>query len=269
MSKLVVQISSIQSQPKVRILDLDLDRIGMAEVMERWERYAAEDRPSHVVTANLQFMSLANKDPEFASLVRQTDLVVADGMPIKWISKLTKAPITDRITGHDLLNKAAELSSQKGYRMYLLGGMPGAAIEAADKFRDEYPGLAIKGNPGGKFSAKGDPDNADELFADIDEFQPDFVFVALGCPKQEYFISRYKNRINAPVSVGVGCAFEVLIGRFKRAPRWMQRTGTEWVFRLAQEPGRLWKRYLLTDLPTTLKAVAWVLANRANSGGRQ
>jgi N-acetylglucosaminyldiphosphoundecaprenol N-acetyl-beta-D-mannosaminyltransferase len=252
----------------VRILDLDLDRIGMSEVMRRWEGFAATRNPSHVVTANLQFMSLARKDAEFASMIRHADLVVADGMPIKFISKLTGAPINDRITGHDLLRNAAELASAKGYSMYLLGGAPGAAIAAAEKLGADYPGLRVKGNPGGKFNAAGDPENPTELFDDIASFKPDFLFVALGCPKQEYFINKYKRDLNTPVSVGVGCAFEVLTGRFKRAPRWMQRTGTEWVFRLMQEPGRLWKRYLLADLPTTLTAVFSVLTRRMFSGGR-
>lgn len=240
----------------------------MTEVMEQCEEFIRLRQPHHVVTANLQFMSLAREDREFSQVIENADLVVADGMPIKWLSKLSGTPISDRITGHDLLLSVAELAHRKGYSIYFLGGMPQAAEDAADTLASMYPGLRIRGNGGGKFSPKGDPENPAELFGDIADFRPDFLFVALGCPKQEYFIRSYMHEAAAPVNIGIGCAFEVLTGRFERAPQWMQRYSLEWVFRLQQEPGRLWKRYLLTDLPTTLQAAASVLLRRMSSDNR-
>ena len=171
-------------------------------------------------------------------------------------------PIASRITGHDLLRQCAELSQAKGYSIFLLGGAPGAADDAVEKLKENYPGLRVDGTPHGMFSADGTAEREEELIARIRDFGPQFLFVALGCPKQEYFERRYMDRLNVPVSIGIGGTLEVYTDRLKRAPQWMQDYGIEWVYRFKQEPKRLWKRYVMNDMPTTLIAMATALKGR-------
>ena len=251
---------------KVNILGLELDRLNMTEVMSKIDRFVQEDEPRQVVTVNLQFMSLARKNEAFQAIVNRADMVVADGMPLVWVSKMKGAPIASRVTGHDILQECAELASNKGYSIFLLGGAPGRAQESAQSLSERYPGLRVYGTHHGTFSDMGVAERQDELTRQIREFDPDILLVGLGCPKQEYWIHNYMDEVGVPVCVGVGGVFDVLTGRLHRAPGWMQRCGIEWIYRLKQEPGRLWKRYFLDDLPTTLLATAEAVLQRLSFG---
>ncbi|MCI0440613.1 MAG: WecB/TagA/CpsF family glycosyltransferase [Chloroflexi bacterium] len=263
MSSTNIQIAATTTQT-VTILGARLDRASMSEIMARLDGFVQEATPHHGVTVNLQFISEARKDPSFASILNNADLAVADGKPLLWISRILGAPIASRITGHDLLEECAALSQRKGYSMFLLGGSEGSAAQAVSKLRETYPGLRVEGSEHGKFSRSGEPERKDELVRMVREFRPDFLMVALGCPKQEFFIRRYMHELNVPVCIGIGGTLDVFTGRLKRAPRWMQRAGLEWVYRLQQEPKRLWKRYILGDLPTTLRALASALMTRVS-----
>lgn len=258
----------MEDRDRVKILDIYLDCASMTEVLERLQRFIEEGTPRQVVTVNVQFLSIARKHPAFAQLVNKTDLVVADGMPLLWVSGFKGAPIASRITGHDLLDQCASLASEHGYSMFLLGGGPGAAEGAVRRLREMHPGLRVKGTYHGHFSDEGKTERQERLAEMIREFRPEFLFVGLGCPKQELWIRRHMYDLGVPVCIGVGGTFDIFTQRLKRAPAWMQRYSLEWLYRLRQEPGRLWKRYILGDVPTTLMAAGEALLQRVSVVGR-
>ena len=261
-------VNITDSRQRLGILNLYVDRAGMAEVLERFERFIEEDKPHQVATANLQFLSLARKNRPFAELVNRADLVVADGMPLVWLSRLKGRPIASRITGHDLLLACAALASVRGHSIFLLGGAPGVADDAAKQLRAIYPGLKIEGTHHGHVSDAGEGERHEELAERIRQTRPKFLLVALGCPKQEFWIQRHMYDLGVPVCIGIGGTLDIFTGRLSRAPAWLQRCSLEWAYRLQQEPGRLWTRYILADLPTTLMATGEALSHRVLGLGR-
>ncbi len=258
-----------ESRPQARILDIAFDRVSKADLLDRVKGFIEENRPHQIVTANLQFMSLARKSPAFTRVLNRADLVTADGMPLYWMSRLLGAPIPDRITGHELLQVCASLAAEKGYSIFLLGGPPGVAAEAAELLAKQHPGLRIMGTHHGKFLDGGDAENQEELLSLIREFRPQFLFLALGCPKQDFWIHNHMQAAGVPVCAGIGGTLDVLTGRLSRAPSWMQRYGLEWLYRLQQEPRRLWRRYILEGFPTALAVAGSILRRRFFHGRRQ
>ncbi|MBI4202806.1 MAG: WecB/TagA/CpsF family glycosyltransferase [Chloroflexi bacterium] len=218
-----------------------------------------------MVTANLQFLSLARKNAEFAGIVNRAETVVADGMPLLWLSRLMGTPIPQRITGHDMLHLCAQLAVREGYSMAFLGGAPGVGDRAAQRLQALYPGLHFAGAFQGNFTSEGygvQRQDEEELVERVHAKRPDFLLVALGCPKQEFWISRHIQAVGATVCIGVGSVLDVLAGRTRRPPPWMQRAGLEWSYRLLREPRRMWRRYLLGDMPTLLGLAPKALAQR-------
>jgi N-acetylglucosaminyldiphosphoundecaprenol N-acetyl-beta-D-mannosaminyltransferase len=263
-------INGLQPAERVRLGPLNIDRVPLPHVPDLLAQYLHRGEPHHIVTANLQFLGVAARDPAFARVVNQSQLVVADGMPLLALSQLKGSPIPHRITGHDLLQISASLAAREGYSLAFLGAAPGVAQEAARRLREMHPGLGPIGLHQGYIAPNGlgvSPEDEDTLVDTLKRSRPHFLFVALGCPKQEFWISRHLHEVGIPICVGVGGTLDVLAGRLKRAPVWMQRTGLEWSYRLAQEPQRLWKRYLLGDLPTLSRVGAAALANRRRPRG--
>jgi N-acetylglucosaminyldiphosphoundecaprenol N-acetyl-beta-D-mannosaminyltransferase len=244
---------------------IGLDPLAIDDVMERVKRSVIHRVPLHIVTANMQFFGTAARDAAFASLVRGAGLVVGDGVPLIWLSRLRGNPIPHRITGHDVVDACASVAAANGFSIGLLGGSPRAASIAADILRTRHPGLRIAGIFDGRFTPEGlaEPDGEEErLRAEMEQMRPDILFVALGCPKQEQWIARHLTTAGVPVCVGVGSVLDVLAGQRKRAPGWMQRLGLEWSFRFAQEPSRLWRRYFAQDLPMLAGAAVAVTSRR-------
>ncbi len=227
----------------------------MNGVLKQVEGFIQSGTTHHLMTVNIRFMSIARADRDFASIVNDAHLIVADGMPLVWMSRLIGAAVPQRITGSDLIYAFSEYASRKGLSVFFLGGKPGLADEAARKLTAKYPDLKIAGIYHGYFKSEQEQEVIDYIRA----CQPHFLFVGLGSPKQDFWISRWKDRLNIPVCVGIGGTMEVLTGRLKRAPVWMQRAGLEWFYRLKQEPRRLWRRYILEDVPTTLVALGFAL----------
>lgn len=240
---------------RVRLGKLLIDRVGLPEVTARANDALARHELYHIVTANLQFLSIARRNPVFADVANNAELVVADGRPLLWMARLGRTAIPERITGHDLLYHFCEVAAREGRSVFFLGAGPGVAEQASDMLRMRYPGLRVAGYHGGRYTAEGvgaTPEDEENALAAIRAARPDYVFVCLGCPKQEFWISRHRHQIGSAVYIGVGGVLDVLTGKRKRAPQWMQRVGFEWLYRLMQEPRRLWRRYLLQDVPTVL-----------------
>ena len=201
------------------------------------EAVAKRDAPRHIVTADASMAVIARRDPELRAIVAGADLVTPDGAGILWASRLLRTPITQKVSGVDLVGHACRLSAERGWRMFFLGAAPGVAEEAARNLRERFPGAQIVGTHDGYFT----PDQEPDVLARIKAAMPDVLLVAFGIPKQEKWITRHKAALNVPVSIGIGGSFDVYSGRVSRAPVWMQEHSLEWLHRLASNPKKIGK----------------------------
>jgi N-acetylglucosaminyldiphosphoundecaprenol N-acetyl-beta-D-mannosaminyltransferase len=232
---------------RVNLAGVLIDRVGLAVAAERLERFLTTDRPHQVVTVNLDHLSIAQRDAAFHATLNQADLAVADGMPLLWLARLNGQPIPARVTGFDLVAAACRLVQRSGGGVFLLGSTSTVLAAAGARLRQRFPKLRVQtyAPPFGPLSAA---ENV-RILAAVRGARPDCLFVALGAPRQELWIREQLANLEVPVVIGVGCVLDHLAGQVKRAPGWMQRLGLEWGFRLGQEPRRLWRRYLVDDLP--------------------
>lgn len=240
---------------RVILLDTLIDKVDVERAITQIDAFVAAGTPHQVVTANVDFLRLARQDESFRDLVNAADLVVPDGMPLLWGSRLLGDPLPERVTGVDLIVECARLSAAKGHRIFLLGATTGVAEAAATELRRRYPGahiVATYAPPVGPFTRV----ENDKIVTLVREMQPDILFVAFGAPKQDRWIRQHMQRLGVPVCVGVGGSFDFLAGRVRRAPLWMQNRGLEWLYRVIQEPTRLWKRYFIDDLPVFVRLMA-------------
>jgi N-acetylglucosaminyldiphosphoundecaprenol N-acetyl-beta-D-mannosaminyltransferase len=240
-------------QGRVHVGSLALDSLTMSQAVRRICRMAGgkHEHPKMVATANAQFAQIAGADQHFRRLLKGADLVVADGMSVVLASRLLGHPLPERIAGVDLLVELCEEAANAGLTVYFLGGRPGAAEKAAENLCGRFPRLTVAGIDCPPLGFEKDPVEAMGVVRRIRRAAPDILFVGLGAPKQEYWMEEHADALPVKVMIGVGCSFDVLSGEMPRAPRWMQQTGLEWAFRLGQEPGRLWKRYLLGNAQFT------------------
>lgn len=203
-----------------------------------------EKRPGYLATANLDFAAQASRDVELQEILLQADCVVCDGMPLVWASRWVDAPLPERVAGSDLVWKLFERGAQEGWRIYFLGATEDTLARLEETLHRDYPGLVIAGWHAPPFGSIHDLDN-DVIASDIYHAHPDILLVAMGCPKQEKWISMFHRSTGVPLSIGVGASLDFVVGRVRRAPGWMQKSGLEWFFRLLQEPGRMFRRYFI------------------------
>jgi N-acetylglucosaminyldiphosphoundecaprenol N-acetyl-beta-D-mannosaminyltransferase len=243
---LPLQTKKAAGMNRVWLDRVQLDPVTMDETVHQITTLMSEPRSNsiHVVTLNAQFVQIARNDAEFASIIRGADLCVADGVSLVWACRSLGHPIPGRVNGTDLMVRLCEVAAERACTVYFLGGRPGAAEAAARKLLQDYAGLEIVGIDCPPMGFTNDPEVATDVSARIQQAAPDFLFVGLGAPKQEYWI-RDNLGLSAKVMVGVGGSFELIGGVTKRAPLMMQKTGLEWLWRLVMEPRRLWKRYLV------------------------
>ena len=204
---------------------------------------ATHSAPRIVFTANGNSISLAARSREYRRLVDAADIVRADGQPVVFASRFTRAPIPERSATTDFIHDAALAGAQHGLRFYLLGSTEDINTRAAAELTKQYPGLTICGRRNGYFLRDDEP----EICAAINRAKPDVVWVGLGVPKEQAFCVRNRDRLQAGWLVTAGGCFNFVAGDYKRAPRWMQRTGLEWLYRLSREPRRLFWRYAVTN----------------------
>jgi N-acetylglucosaminyldiphosphoundecaprenol N-acetyl-beta-D-mannosaminyltransferase len=223
-----------------------IDETNLAGAVDRLREFLADGNAHQVVTVNLDFLSIARHDPAFRSTLNAADLAVADGMPLVWASRWRGQPLPERVAGVDLVHESCRLAVRTGHSVFLLGAAPGVADAAARKLEVENPGLRIAGVYSPRIGALTGAENA-RIISMIRAARPGFLFVALGAPRQDLWIRENRVLLGVPVSMGVGCVFDLLAGSVERAPHWMQKSGLEWAHRLRKEPGRLWHRYLVND----------------------
>jgi N-acetylglucosaminyldiphosphoundecaprenol N-acetyl-beta-D-mannosaminyltransferase len=224
------------------MLGVPFDNVTVLETVALIERMIASRRPHYLVTANVDFLVQAAGDVELRRILFESNLVLCDGTPLLWASRWLGNPLPERVAGSDLVPLLVGMAAERGYRLFLLGGSPESTSEAVVRLQRQHPNLVIAGHYSPPFQSLLQMDH-EEITRRIRAAEPDILLVAFGCPKQEKWISMHYRSLRVPVSIGVGGTIDFLAGRLARAPHWMQRTGTEWAFRLAQEPRRLFKRY--------------------------
>ncbi len=246
----------------VRIDDLDFD-----DVVEAIVAHAARGSvPAYVVTPNAHHVGLLQRDALLREIYEHAFLVVPDGVPLLWAAALLGMHLPERVNGTDLFEALCARAAQEGLRVFLLGGREGAAAAAAARLSARNPMLDICGISCPPMNFEKRPDDCKRILAAINAARPHILFVGLGAPKQEYWMYRNREQLDVPVSLGIGVSFELVGGIVPRAPRWMQRTGLEWLYRLCAEPGRLWKRYIFGNaLFCALVARQWIAARSHSS----
>jgi N-acetylglucosaminyldiphosphoundecaprenol N-acetyl-beta-D-mannosaminyltransferase len=228
------------------ILGLPIDELTMESALARIEEFIAHGRAhgkSHqIATVNADFVVKAMSDPNLRAILQEADMATADGMPLVWGARLLGVPLQDRVTGADMVPALAELSGRKGYSIFFLGAAPGVAASAAEILRERHPGLQVAGvlSPPKATVEEMDP----SIITKVNAAKPDILLVAFGNPKQEKWIAMHAHELQVPVMIGIGGTLDFIAGKTKRAPRWMQQSGTEWIYRLLQEPRRMWRRYV-------------------------
>lgn len=226
------------------------------------------DRGGWLITANLDHLRRLRSDRSGRTreMLRAATVVVADGMPLVWAARLAGDPLPERVAGSDMIFGLTARVGEAGGRVFLLGGRPGAADEAAAVLRSATPGLVID-TACPPFGFEHDDAQRNAVHAAVVAARPDVVFVALGFPKQDELIARLRHDHPHAWYLGIGASVDFVAGRVARAPRWMQRTGIEWIHRLVQEPRRLVVRYLVHGLPFAAQLFAWALRRRLVADG--
>ena len=220
----------------ISAINLDLAVAAVAEALERRAK-------SYICVTGVHGVSEAQLDPDFRAILNRSFLTTPDGMPMVWMGRWQGFRAMARVYGPDLMLRICEYSQSRGLTHFLYGGAPGVAEELKRRLEHRFPGLKIAGTYTPPFR----PLTAEEeqnLTRLVGTLKPDFFWVGLSTPKQERFMAHYCEKLDATIFFGVGAAFDFHAGRMRQAPRWMQRSGLEWLFRLACDPGRLWKRYL-------------------------
>lgn len=235
--------------PAIELEGLRLHVVREAECVERIVAVSAQGRGGWIVTPNLDHLRLLTHDAGLRALYARADLTVADGMPLVWACRLQRTPLPGRVAGSDLIWSLSAAASERGLSVFLLGGDPGTAEEAAARLRSLWPALRVAGTACPPHGFERHPEAVDELGRQLAAARPDLVYVALGTPKQEILIDRLRATLPAAWWMGVGAGFTFVAGRVPRAPGWIRGLGLEWLHRLVHEPRRLARRYLVDDLP--------------------
>jgi N-acetylglucosaminyldiphosphoundecaprenol N-acetyl-beta-D-mannosaminyltransferase len=229
---------------------------------------AAQAGAGHwTITANLDHLRRYHRDPIQRGLIDEADLVVADGMPLIWASRLAGAPLPERVSGSSMVWSICEAASARGQSVFLLGGDPNVAERAAEVFRERYPGLEIAGTSCPPVGFENDPQELDRIQRQVTEAAPQIVFVALGFPKQDLLIRTLRDSLAHTSFLGVGISLSYATGDLSRPPSWICQIGLEWAYRLAQEPTRiLVRRYIVNGMPFGLRLMASAARHRIRRG---
>jgi N-acetylglucosaminyldiphosphoundecaprenol N-acetyl-beta-D-mannosaminyltransferase len=233
----------LEKLPSVIVWGVPFAPLTFAQTVEQVGALVKAGRPSFFITMNLHSAKVAATHPRFQQAIQEAAFVVADGMPLVWASRLAGTPLPERVTGSDLFPALCQQAARKGHRVFLLGGAPGIADAAAQNLSETYPGLQIVGTESPPFRDLTAEEEA-QLNARIRAAMPHVLFVTFGQPKGELWILDHYRNLGVPVCVQVGAALDFAAGRVPRAPRWLQKAGMEWTYRLYREPRRLCRRYL-------------------------
>jgi N-acetylglucosaminyldiphosphoundecaprenol N-acetyl-beta-D-mannosaminyltransferase len=234
---------------RVMLRGVAFDALTEEQTIAHILRTLDRGRGGWVITSNLDHLRRATRDTGFRGMLEQADLVVADGMPLVWASRLMGDPLPQRVAGSAMTLSLTEAAGQHGRSLFLLGGNPGVAERAAEELTRRCPGVRVVGTYCPPMGFEKDPAQWSVMRSALTRSQPDLVYVALGSPKQEKLIRDLRGVLPTAWWIGVGISLSFVTGDVQRAPAILRKTGLEWAHRLLQEPGRLWRRYLVEGIP--------------------
>ncbi|MCE0484480.1 MAG: WecB/TagA/CpsF family glycosyltransferase [Methylacidiphilales bacterium] len=226
----------------VNVLGVRISPLNLPSAVEAFRRAIAARAKGYVCVTGVHGVSEAQENPRFRTILNGAYLNTPDGMPMVWMGRLNGHRDMNRVYGPDLMLEISRVSEETQWRHFYYGGAPGVALQLADSLRARFPKLHVVGTYTPPFRPLNDAEK-EELRTLVAQSKPDIIWVGLSTPKQETFMAEALPGLDTTLMVGVGAAFDLLSGRIKQAPRWIQRSGFEWLYRLYQEPRRLWKRY--------------------------
>lgn len=229
---------------RIQLLGVTIDLLTMNETIDIVEQYVLEKRPLHLMGVNADKINQCHTDEKIKKIVNESGIINADGASVVLASKFLGTPVPERVAGIDLMQCLLELSNKKGYSVYFFGAKEEVLQDMLKVFKRDYPNLIVIGHRNGCFSEE----DEQAIQEDIREKNPDFVFIGITSPKKEYIIQKFMDSGVNSVFMGVGGSFDVLSGHIQRAPLWMQKSNLEWLFRVANEPKRLFKRYFVGNI---------------------
>jgi len=230
--------------PRVNILGVGISAVNLQQVVRAIEEWIAARDPQYVNVCTVHGVMESQRDPRLRRIINASGLSTPDGMPLVWLSLAHGYREADRVYGPDLMLALCDQGQSTGMRHFFYGGAPGVADLLAKNLQARYPALIVAGIHSPPYRPV-DADEDSDVIDAINAAAPDIVWVGLGTPKQDFWVARHRPRLSAPVLIAVGAAFDFHAGLLKQAPRWMQRSGLEWLFRLLHEPRRLAFRYLV------------------------
>jgi N-acetylglucosaminyldiphosphoundecaprenol N-acetyl-beta-D-mannosaminyltransferase len=243
-------------------MGMPVDPVTQRQAIDHILASLAEGRGGRVITPNLDQLRLYHQNPDLRPMYEHAGLVLADGMPLVWAGRLQATRLPERVAGSELIYTLSAAAAGAGRSIFLLGGNPGAAENAGQELARRYPGLKVVGSYCPPFGFERDEAQMRAIRDALAAARPDIVFVGLGFPKQERLIEAVADTLPASWFLGVGVSFSFVSGEIHQAPRWMRRIGLEWVHRMVQEPGRLFKRYVIHDLPFAVRLFGNAAARR-------
>lgn len=245
---------------RIRFLDIAADPWTMDETVSEIDKRIKKGVFTQHVVVNAAKVVSMKYDEGLREAVLACNIINIDGMGVVWGARLLGLKVPERVAGIDLFHKLLGLSAQKGYPVFFLGAKEDIVKEAAAKALDLYPGLKMAGYNHGYFW-----DDEKEIVDRVRKSGAKLLFVAITSPKKEEFINRWKDKLGVKLAMGVGGTFDILAGKTRRAPLWMQKAGLEWFYRILQEPGRMWKRYLSTNTTFLWLILKEILNGKAKS----
>jgi N-acetylglucosaminyldiphosphoundecaprenol N-acetyl-beta-D-mannosaminyltransferase len=244
-------------------LDRPLDLLDMEGAVERSLAWcSASGTPRTVITVNANLLAMMESDSALLQACASGDMVLADGMSVVWAARMGGIPVPERVAGVDLMLRLLEEGSRRGLSVYLLGARQEVVTKLVEQCAASYPGLRVAGYRNGYF---GEADEAD-ILSSIRNSGAHMLFVGMPSPFKEVWCHRYREELQAPLIMGVGGSFDVVAGFVSRAPQWMQGIGMEWFWRFLMEPGKMWKRYLVSNSRFLWMSARWIFGRRLLRG---
>lgn len=233
---------------RITFMNTEIDNLTMIETLAEIDKLIYKNCKAYVVTPNVDHIVQLETNKELQDVYANADLILADGKPLIWISHFYKNPIKEKISGSDLFPLLCEMAAVKKYKMFFLGAAEGVASKAAEKLKEKYNGLQVVGTYSPPLGFEKDEIEMNRIVEMIKKVAPHILIVGLGCPKQEKFILHNREKLGVPISLGLGASFDFEAGNIKRAPKWLSDHGLEWLFRIIQDPKRMFKRYFIDDI---------------------
>lgn len=240
--------------PHIHLFGSPVHKLTMDQTLVIIDEAIRKKEQIHHVVVNVAKLVHMQKDEALRKSVVESNIINADGQGVVWASQILGTPLPERVAGIDLMTNLVELAAEKKYRIFFFGAIEQVVKAVADKYSNQYTPDIVAGYRNGYYSPEEEPAIAQQ----ISDSGADILFVAITSPKKEIFLNTYKHLIRTPFIMGVGGSFDVVSGMTRRAPVWMQRNGLEWFYRVMQEPGRMWKRYLVTNT----KFIGYLLKER-------